>query len=98
MHENKYQQVKWHDASRSQWLEYRLQRRDLDLAAATQHRQLARANHPTAARSRQRRVDSGSRQTLFVLQFMIEFANIWAQYCPSTYGYWHGYLSGVWCK
>jgi len=35
-----------------------------------------------AVRSRQ---DSGSRQTLLVLQFMIEFANICAQYSPSTY-------------
>jgi len=41
------------------------------------------ADRPTAARSR--RVDSGSRQTLLVLQFVIEFANIWAQYCPSIY-------------
>jgi len=31
-------------------------------------------------------VDSGSCQTLLVLQFVIEFANIWAQYSPSTYG------------
>ena len=37
----------------------------------------------TAASSR--RVDSGSRQTLLVLQFVVEFANIWAQYCPWTY-------------
>jgi len=40
-----------------------------------------------AARSRQ--VDSGSRQTLLVLQFTIEFANIWAQYSPSTYASTH---------
>jgi len=30
-------------------------------------------------------VDSGSHQTLLVLQFVIEFANILAQYSPSTY-------------
>ena len=35
-----------------------------------------------AVRSRR---DSGSRQTLLILQFVIEFANIWAQYSPSTY-------------
>ena len=34
-------------------------------------------------------VDSGSRQTLLVLQFVIEFANIWAQYSPSTYASTH---------
>jgi len=32
-----------------------------------------------------RHPDSGSRQTLLVLQFGIEFADIWAQYSPSTY-------------
>ena len=35
------------------------------------------------------RWDSGSRQTLLVLQFLIEFANIWAQYCPWTYASTH---------
>jgi len=40
----------------------------------------------TAVRSRR---DSGSRQTLLVLQFVIEFANIWAQYSPSTYASTH---------
>jgi len=39
-----------------------------------------------AVRSRR---DSGSRQTLLVLQFLIEFANIWAQYSPSTYASTH---------
>jgi len=39
-----------------------------------------------AVRSRQ---DSGSRQTLLVLQFLFEFANIWAQYSPSTYASTH---------
>jgi len=34
-------------------------------------------------------VDSGSRQTLLVLQFVIEFANIRAQYSPSTYASTH---------
>ena len=34
-------------------------------------------------------VDSGSHQTLLVLQFVIEFANIWAQYSPSTYASTH---------
>jgi len=34
-------------------------------------------------------VYSGSRQTLLVLQFVIEFANIWAQYSPSTYASTH---------
>jgi len=34
-------------------------------------------------------VDSGSRQTLLVLQFVIEFAYIWAQYSPSTYASTH---------
>jgi len=34
-------------------------------------------------------VDSGSYQTLLVLQFVIEFANIWAQYTPSTYALTH---------
>jgi len=29
------------------------------------------------------------RQTLLVLQFVIEFANIWAQYSPSTYASTH---------
>ena len=29
-------------------------------------------------------VDSGSHKTLLVLQFVIEFANIWAQYSPWT--------------
>jgi len=38
-----------------------------------------------SAASMSKRVDSGSRQTLLVLQFVIEFANIWAQYSPSTY-------------
>ena len=55
-------------------------------AAATQHRPLAR---PTVAAARSRQVDSGSRQTLLVLQFVIEFANIWAQYSPSTYASTH---------
>jgi len=36
-----------------------------------------------------RRVDSGSRQTLLVLQFVIDFADIWAQYSPSTYASTH---------
>ena len=45
-------------------------------AEAAEHRPLARTVH---------RVDSGSRQTLLVLQFVIEFANIWAQYSPSTH-------------
>ena len=35
-----------------------------------------------AVRSRR---DSGSRQTLLVLQFLTKFANNWAQYSPSTY-------------
>ena len=39
-----------------------------------------------AIRSRR---DSGSRQTLLVLQFVIEFANIRAQYSPSTYASTH---------
>ena len=34
-------------------------------------------------------VDSGSRQTLLVLQFLIKFRNIWAQYFPSTYASTH---------
>ena len=34
-------------------------------------------------------VDSGPRQTLLVLQFVIEFANIWAQYSPSTYAFFY---------
>ena len=34
-------------------------------------------------------VDSGSRQTQLVLQFVIEFANIWAQQSPSTYASTH---------
>jgi len=34
-------------------------------------------------------VDSRSRQTLLVLQFVIEFANIWAQISPSTYASTH---------
>ena len=49
-------------------------KRDLDLASAMQQ-----------PRVMSWRVDSGSRQTLLVLQFVIEFANIWAQYSPSTY-------------
>jgi len=28
-------------------------------------------------------------KTLLVLQFLIEFANIWTQYCPSTYASTH---------
>jgi len=32
---------------------------------------------------------SRTRQTLLVLQFVIEFANIWAQYSPSTYASTH---------
>jgi len=39
-----------------------------------------------AVRSRQ---DSGSCQTLLVLQFLIKFANILAQYSPSTYASTH---------
>jgi len=39
-----------------------------------------------AVRSRR---DSGSRQTLLFLQFLTEFANIWAQYSPSTYASTH---------
>jgi len=39
-----------------------------------------------AVRSRQ---NTGSRQTLLVLQFVVEFANIWAQYSPSTYASTH---------
>jgi len=35
----------------------------------------------TVAAASSKRVDSGSRQTLLVLHFMIEFANILAQYC-----------------
>jgi len=34
-------------------------------------------------------VNSGSRQTLLILQFVIEFANIWAQRSPSTYASTH---------
>jgi len=33
-------------------------------------------------------------KTLLVLQFLIEFANIWVQYCPSTYASTHvGFFS-----
>ena len=39
-----------------------------------------------AVRSRQ---DSGSRQTLLVLQFLTKFANIWAQCSPLTYASTH---------
>jgi len=35
------------------------------------------------------RRDSGSRQTLLVLQFLIEFASVRAQYSPSTYASTH---------
>jgi len=34
-------------------------------------------------------IDSGSCETLLVLQFVIKFANIWAQYSPSTYASTH---------
>jgi len=34
--------------------------------------------------------DTRGRQTLLILQFVIDFANIWAQYSPSKYASTHG--------
>jgi len=49
------------------------------------HTALVMPVQPTVAAASSRRVDSGSCQTLLVLQFVIKFAYIWAQYWPSTY-------------
>jgi len=49
------------------------------------HTALVTPARPTVAAASSRWVDSGSRQTLLVLQFVIKFANTWAQYSPSTY-------------
>jgi len=57
------------------------------------HTALVMPARPMVAAASSRRVDSGSRQTLLVLQFVIKFPNIWAQYCPLTYASTHvGFL------
>jgi len=55
------------------------------VATAATHTALVTLARPTVTAANSRRVDIGSRQTLLVLQFVVEFANIWAQYSPSTY-------------
>ena len=59
------------------------------VATAATHTALVTRAPPTVAAASSRRVDLGSRQTLLVLHFLVEFANIWVQYCPSTYALTH---------
>ena len=62
----------------------------ISVAVATAaHTALVTAARPTVIAASSKRVDSGSRQTLLVLHFVIEFANILAQYCPWTYASTH---------
>ena len=56
---------------------------------AATHTALVMPVWPTVTAASSRWVDSGSRQTLLVLQSVIEFANIWAQYSPWTYASTH---------
>ena len=46
------------------------------VATATTHTALVTPAWPTVAAASSRRVDIGSRQTLLVLQFLVEFADI----------------------
>ena len=59
------------------------------VATATTHMALVTAERPTVAAASSKRVDIGSCQTLLVLHFVIEFANILAQYSPWTYASTH---------
>ena len=54
------------------------------VATAATHTALVTPARPTVVAANSRWVDIGSRQTLLVLHFLIEFDNIWAQYSPWT--------------
>jgi len=59
------------------------------VATAATHTALVTAARPTVVAASSKRVDSGSRQTLLVLHFVIKFANILAQYSSWTYASTH---------